>query len=396
MEGTPLTIQSNDFYTLNEKFEMGEMSKIFFSSAGAMTFFVCISVYLFGDMSIYSAVVSSTMRDVMCDKNDTNNSTINSTILLGLPCWGDSDLTRFQVYRICQVIFTLCMAPWVFFNLSKTKHLQFVTLTFRVLAFSIMISIATYRIVYPEDPSHRPDPIKCNFTTVPLLIGSLIYAFMSQHSLPSILVPIQEKHKVFRIVSIDYFLITLLYLVLALTGIFAFNDLKALYTLNFIPADGSQQAFFFKFIEYFLGLFPVLTLTTTFPIVGVTLRNNLQTLFIDKNQIHTYNFFVRRMLFPIMVVIPPFLITFNTEDVSSLVSFTGCFAGNFIQYGFPIALVYFARKTCKSVIGSGIKNDYRSPFQSDYWIFLLIAWSCLSLILVSVEMFPKLFKNDSN
>jgi hypothetical protein len=387
IEGTPLTIQSNNFYTLNEKFEMGEMSKMFFSPVGAMAFFVFISVYLFGDMSIYSAVVSSTMRDVMCDKNFTNNATINATELLNLPCWSGYDVTRFHAYRMCQVTFTLCMAPWIFFNLSKTKHLQFVTLSFRVIAFTIMIGIATYRIIFPEDPANRPNPIEYNFTTVPFLIGSLVYAFMSQHSLPSILVPIQEKHKIYKIVTIDYILITLLYLTLALTGIFAFTNLDDLYTINFIPSDGSKQSLIFKFVEYFLALFPVLTLTTTFPIVAITLRNNLQTLFVDKSQIEAQNFFVRRMLFPLMAIIPPFIITFNTENVASLVSFTGCFAGNAIQYGFPLALVFFARKTCRNVLGCGVVNDFQSPFQSNFWIFLLIGWSCVSLVLVSMKLY---------
>ncbi len=221
------------------------------------------------------------------------------------------------------------MAPWIFFNLSKTKHLQFLTLSFRVLAFTIMISIATYRIIFPEDPNNRPNPIEYNIATVPFLIGSLIYAFMSQHSLPSILVPISEKHKIFKIITIDYLIVAVLYLTLALTGIFAFNELDDLYTINFIPSDGNQQ-FIFKFVEYFLALFPVLTLTTTFPIVAITLRNNLQTLFLDKSQVDSQNFFVRRMLFPLMAIIPPFIITFNTENVASLVSFTGCFAGMWI------------------------------------------------------------------
>lgn len=368
---------------------MGEMAKIFFTPVGAMTFFVCISVYLFGDMSIYSAVVSSTIRDVMCDKRNNLTSSMNSS----LPCWAGYEMTRFHAYRICQVIFTLCMAPWIFFNLSKTKHLQFITLSFRALAFSIMIGIATYRIIFPEDPNNRPNPIEYNITTVPFLIGSLVYAFMSQHSLPSILVPIQEKHKIFRIITIDYFLITFLYLTLALTGIFAFSKLEDLYTLNFIPSDGSQQAFILKFVEYFLALFPVLTLTTTFPIVAITLRNNLQTLFIENSQIEAQNFFVRRMLFPLMAIIPPFIITFNTENVESLVSFTGCFAGNFIQYGFPLALVYFARKTCRNVLGNGIVNDFASPFQSNSWILMLISWSCISLVLVSVKLYCE---NDNN
>jgi hypothetical protein len=382
-EDTPLTIQNNNFYTLNQKLEFGEMSKLFLPPTGSLMFYVCIAIYLYGDMSIYSVTVSSTLRDVICDKQ---NSSFNATELLKMPCFLDGTVNRFDAYRVCLIIFTLTMSPWVFFNVSKTKHLQFFTLSFRFVAFSIMIGIAIKRILYPSPDAVIPEPIAYDFTNVPFLIGSLIYAFMSQHSLPSLLVPIAEKDKISRIVFVDYLLITALYTVLALTGIFAFANVEDLYTLNFIPTD-ANQSIFFKIVEYFLALFPVFTLTTTFPIVGCTLRNNLQTLFVDTSQMNSQNFFVRRIIFPLMAVIPPFIITFNTENVRSLVSFTGCYAGAFIQYFIPIALVYYARRTCQNILGCGIINEFQSKFQSNFWLIMLFSWTCLSLIFVTIHMF---------
>lgn len=382
IENTPLTIQSNDFYTLNEKVELGEMSTIFFPSAGSMMFYICIAVYLYGDLSIYSAAVSKTLRDVICDM--TANGT-NTTSFLEEPCWSDKTTTKFDMYRICIIFFTLLMSPWVFFNVSKTKYLQFMTLSFRWLSFAIMISIACYRILFPPDDVPLPDPPKANISAIPFLIGSCIYSFMSQHSLPSLLVPIKEKHKIARIVSLDYFLIALLYLVLALTGIFAFSKLEDLYTLNFIPS-GDQPAVF-KGVEYFLTLFPVFTLTTSFPIIAITLRNNLQTLFVDKHQMHSQNYFVRQMAFPLMAIIPPFVITFNTENVESLVSFTGCYAGAMIQYIIPVALVYCSRKTCKNILGEGIVNEFKSRFQHNGWLVLIFAWTCISIVINTIKFF---------
>lgn len=386
-ENTPLTIHSDEFYSLDEKVELGEMSTIFFPAAGSIMFYVCIAVYLFGDLSIYSAAVSTTLRDVICDHNVTVNHTMpNASYIMEEPCWGGHFATRFDVYRICLIFFSILMSPWVFFNVSKTKYLQFITLSFRLISFFIMISIASYRIVFPVDDFDVPDRPKANFAAVPLLIGSCIYSFMSQHSLPSLLVPIKEKHKIAKILSLDYFLITLLYLTLALTGIFAFADLKDLYTLNFIPTD-NQESIVFESVEYFLALFPVLTLTTSFPIIAITLRNNLQTLFVNKHQLHSQNYFVRNLAFPLMAIIPPFLITFNTENVQSLVSFTGCYAGACIQYLIPIALVYHSRKTCKNIIGEGIVNEFRSRFQSNGWLVMIFSWACISLIFVTINFF---------
>jgi hypothetical protein len=392
VENAPLTVQSNEFYTLDEKVELGEMSSIFFPPIGAVMFYICIAIYLYGDLSIYSAVVSKSLRDVICDKNTTiNNTAVNASMLLEEPCWAGKMATRFDIYRICLIFFSFMMSPWVFFNVSKTKYLQFMTLSFRWISFAIMISIAFFRIISPPDDIVIPDPPMVNFAKVPVLIGSCIYSFMSQHSLPSLLVPIKEKNKIGKIVSLDYFLITMLYLILALTGIFAFDKLKDVYTLNFIPIDG--QPMFYEGVEYFLALFPVLTLTTSFPIIAITLRNNLQTLFVEKNSINSQNFLVRKMIFPLMAIIPPFIITFNTENVESLVDFTGCYAGACIQYLIPIALVYSSRKTCANIIGQGIVNDFRSRFQSNNWLVMIFTWTCISLIFSTYNLF--ILKTDT-
>lgn len=387
IENSKSVVVPTDFYTLDEKVELGEMSTIFFSSSGAMAVYLCLAVYLFGDLSIYCAALSTTLRDVICDRNTTNaNVLINETILRNEPCWNGYDPTRFDIYRLCLMFFFVLMSPWVFFNVSKTKYLQFTTLSFRWLSFAIMIYIACYRIVFPPDGEIMPTPPKANIHAIPFLIGSSIYAFMSQHSMPSILVPIKEKHKIARILSLDYFLIAALYLILAMTGIFAFSKLEDLYTLNFIPKSNSGPILV-EGIDYFLSLYPILTLTSSFPLVAITLRNNLQTLFVEKHHFETRNIFVRRIIFPLAAVIPPFIITFNTENVQSLVSYTGCYGGAVIQYVIPVALVYYSRRTCKNILGEGIVNEFRSRFQSILWLIMLLTWTCVSLILVSINMF---------
>lgn len=44
---------------------MGEMAGIFFNDFGRILFFLCLAIYLYGDLSIYSAVVAKTLRDVI-------------------------------------------------------------------------------------------------------------------------------------------------------------------------------------------------------------------------------------------------------------------------------------------------------------------------------------------
>lgn len=245
-----------------------------------------------------------------------------------------------------------------------------------------MISIALKLLITEGAKGH---PVSMNIYGLPALFGACVYSFMCHHSLPSLLAPIRDKKAVRRILCIDYIVICFIYILLAMTGIFAFERLQDLYTLNFIPDqtdDHSFRAELLVVIDYFLALFPVFTLSASFPIIAITLRNNLRTLFLDMSRFDSYNFFVKRILFPLMAVVPPFAITYFTESLTSLVAFTGSYAGAGIQYIIPIALVYNARNTCRELLGSGVVNDYQSPFRSVYWLAFVLLWAlgCISLV----------------
>lgn len=222
---------------------------------------------------------------------------------------------------------------------------------------------------------------------IPSLFGACVYSFMCHHSLPALVAPIANKSVLNRFLALDYILIALFYLLLALTGAFAFEHLDDLYTLDFGPrASGDcskSDNIFMLLIEYFLALFPVFTLSTSFPIIAITLRNNLQSLFLDEDT--TYNLCLRKLVFPFLAVIPPYLIAMSTKDLSILVGITGSYAGAGIQYLIPTLLVYYARQETNKVIGLGVVNKFASPFSGRCWLFFVVIWAIACMILVSVN-----------
>lgn len=382
MEQTPLFSHRSRYYLLDNKIELGEMAGLFFSDFGRILFYLCIAIYLYGDLSIYSAAVAKTFRDILCVANGTGNSTSDS--LDSEMCWTNHSLSRLDVYRLALIGFLMLLGPFTFFNVQKTKYLQMCTVCFRWIAFSIMISIALQRII-ANGPAARP--AAANIVGIPSLFGACVYSFMCHHSLPSLIAPIKDKKQIKSLLSCDYALICVFYLLLAITGAFAFANLEDLYTLNFVPSPDQGSSVFLKIIEYFLALFPVFTLSASFPIIAITLRNNLQTLFLDMSRIDTYNFFQRRIIFPLLAITPPIVVTFFTDSLTSLVGFTGSYAGTGIQYLIPVTLVYSARKTCTDLLGQGIINEYRSPFRHIGWLIFVILWSCACVILVTVNFF---------
>lgn len=371
------------YYVIRDKIEMGQMASIFFNRFGTILFYLCFAIYLYGDLSIYGAAVAKSLADVACTYLPTNltcNDTIPDTEL----CWDGFVINRLDAYRIFLTTFVLSLGPFVFFNVQKTKYLQLLTSVMRWLAFTIMIVYALKNLIV-HGP--RGDPPIASLTGVPSLFGACVYSFMCHHSLPALVSPIENKSKLNRFLALDYTLIAFFYLLLALTGIFAFEHLDDLYTLDFGPRGSGDCSksnnFFMLLIEYFLALFPVFTLSTSFPIIAITLRNNLQSLFLNEDT--SYNLCLRKLVFPILAVIPPYLIAMSTKDLSILVGITGSYAGAGIQYLIPTFLVYYARQRTNKVIGLGVVNKFASPFSGKCWLIFVVVWAIACMILVSVN-----------
>ncbi|XP_012061431.1 PREDICTED: transmembrane protein 104 homolog [Atta cephalotes] len=392
-EDTPLVAPSSTspscldttcrYYIICDKIEMGQMASIFFNRFGTTLFYLCFAIYLYGDLSIYGAAIAKSLADVACTylpKNLTCNDTVPDTEL----CWEGPMFTRLDVYRIFLTMFVLLLGPFVFFNVQKTKYLQLLTSVMRWLAFTIMI-IYAIKNLFVHGP--RGDPPIANLAGIPSLFGACVYSFMCHHSLPALVTPIVNKSKLSQFLALDYTLIAFFYLLLALTGIFAFQRLDDLYTLDFGPRGlgncSKSDNIFMLFMEYFLALFPVFTLSTSFPIIAITLRNNLQTLFLKEDT--SYNLCFRKLVFPVLAIIPPYLIAIITKDLSILVGITGSYAGAGIQYLIPTFLVYYARQKTNKIIGLGVMNKFASPFSGRCWLVFVVVWAVTCMILVSVN-----------
>ncbi|XP_068973834.1 transmembrane protein 104 homolog isoform X1 [Bombus flavifrons] len=370
------------YYVIRDKIEMGQMASIFFNKFGTTLFYLCFAIYLYGDLSIYGAAVAKTLADVVCTHQPAN-FTCNSTIPDTEPCWEEFALDRADAYGMFLTIFILLLGPFVFFNIQKTKYLQLLTSGMRWLAFTIMIVYALKNLIIH---GAQGDPPAANIMGIPSLFGACIYSFMCHHSLPALIAPIANKSTLTRSLALDYLLIASFYLLLALTGAFAFEHLDDLYTLDFSPRGSGDCSksnnIFIILIEYFLSLFPVFTLSTSFPIIAITLRNNLQSLFLSDDTSHLC---LRKIVFPILAILPPYMIAMSIKDLSILVGITGSYAGAGIQYLIPTFLVYYARQKTNRLIGLGVVNKFASPFSSNCWLIFVIIWAIACMILVSVN-----------
>lgn len=127
----------------------------------------------------------------------------------------------------------------------------------------------------------------------------------------------------------------------------------------------SESDTWFEFgIHYFLSLFPVFTLSTNFPIIAITLSNNLKSLCLTEGRLYSY--WTRTLLFPLLALIPPTCVAMATHSLEFLVGVTGSYAGAGIQYVVPAALVFYARQVIL------LKASKREETEINYKVFFSV------------------------
>jgi len=212
---------------------------------------------------------------------------------------------RLKFANICRVVavFYVYIPWWVFSGCFFA-------------AFLLMIMLAIIRLSKGEGEGNPP---VVNLNGMTNLFGACVYAFMCHHSLPQLATPVRNKSTIYRLFGLDYLLILLFYILICFTAVFTFADIQDLYTLNFGPEAASSTSNPITtcvVVQYFLALFPVFTLCTSFPIIGITLRNNLKTLFrLICNVDTSFPWLVDRVGFPLLTVTVPFAIAFVTTNV---------------------------------------------------------------------------------
>lgn len=336
---------SPPLFEIEEKFEMGYLSEMFLGSVGSTFFYAVLCLYLYGDLAIYAVSVATTLEQAVGASHQISYYSF---------LWG----------------FIMFIGPFCFFNFQKTTYLQMFTMVMRNSAMVLMIVLTLLDIAnghrVPTDQLILWDTDKAKE-----LLGMAVFAFMCHHSVPSIILPLADKRKTLQVVLVDY-VIVLLY-----CGIIVFSAvlnkpasaILPLYTLNF--SDHSVTV-----LAKFLSLYPVFTLSSNFPLICITLRNNLMALFpVSKSLIFS------QQIFTLVALMPPVVIAVFTHDVGQLVALTGSFAGLAIMFVTPGLLALYSRnKLDKSVPHWRQMHHHKSPFQSNAWVYLTLAFAAFVLM----------------
>lgn len=414
---------TSKWYDITVQKELIDMARMFLPSHWLNFASITLSIYLYGDLVIYSAAISKSLRDVTCSSTN-DSSTSHDT------CWiifNDYIISRSATYRIYVIAILFTIAPFAYFNAKKTTLIQFATSACRWLAFLSMIILTSIILALGQG---KGSPVTANLTGVPNLFGVCVYSFMCHHSLPLLITPIRRKEKsLYTVITSDYLLILFFYLLLSFTAVYTFDDLQQIYTLNFQKSSSSSFDIIKSvyILQYFLPLFPVFTLGSSFPIIAITLQKNLA--FIIKPSLISLvnrqstdqleqslvqvssastdagestslsprvNFWIDRIILPTLAVVPPVLMALITEDLTFWVNIVGSYAGVAVQYVTPGLIILYGRAKLKehtievqSESAARIRDKLKSPFSRSAWIWITFSWSILIWLLVTINYILK-------
>jgi len=355
-----------NIFEIKQRVEMGLMSELFLGQIGQKLFYIILIIYLFGDLAIYAAAIPTSLSAVI------------SEISIG-----SLKINNYNVYYVYLILFSTFIIPFSLFNFQKTKYLQLFTVGTRNIALISMI-ILGFIFIGQKDVRTNFPLIKIG--GVPSFIGVSIYAFMCHHSLPSIITPIKDKGKLTQTLIIGFIFIYCTYGILCLSALWAFGTepsgskyaIQQLYTLNFFyePAP----------IADFLALYPVFTLSTNFPLIAITLRNNVMNLITYGENSNWKRW--RQIIFSLICTLPPIGIAFIVRDVDFLVSITGSYAGIFIMLILPAFLLIFSRKKIAQLTTE--INPHKSPVGHIIIIYCVLLISFLFIGVVTYNHIAQL------
>uniref|UniRef100_A0A914H0D6 Amino acid transporter transmembrane domain-containing protein n=1 Tax=Globodera rostochiensis TaxID=31243 RepID=A0A914H0D6_GLORO len=372
----------NSDYDISMRVEISEMAHLFLGQSGTVFSYLVLTVYLFGDLAVYSTTVPKSLMNVICSSVNVSSAVTSSNT----PCHPHANdlfhaISRFAVYRICIFAFLVFCLPMILMGMTRTKWLQLATTLSRWTAFLLMIVLATTQLIH-NGPKGSPEP--ANLHGFGSLFGVAVYAFMCHHSIPGLITPIRNKEHLSAKLTSVYALVYLFYCAISMTGSFTFENVQDIYTINFLHDD--QTAITLCNNIRVLG-----TLLDRCKRVGGVDRANASAVGeereallgdfpnaphqMDNNSSHLPHFSPLATLslphsllykfkhfgIPFLVVTLPALISFITDNVLLLASITGSFPGVGVQFVLPAFLILGARRTLSARLGGLSSVPVHSP-----------------------------------
>ncbi|KAL0205002.1 hypothetical protein P9112_000309 [Eukaryota sp. TZLM1-RC] len=359
---TKLMVKNQQPFHLNRRIEYSKLSDVLFPPFLRLLFSTIFLLYFLLDLVVYATGVPVAVVQIFGD----------SVSVFGFT------FTGMNLHRLIIVVFGLIITPLSLADYQKTKVLQRITLVLRICAFYTMIYLGFVFIFRGEGTPREHIPV-FKWKKLPLLFGGTTYSMMCHHSLASTITPLKDHKDASTVLRRAFALMATSYVLLCSSAVFAFSSphlpdhcdntpgvpcrIQTLYLQNFASYDH-------PFVSWMLLLFPLFIFITLYPLIVMTLRNNLEQFLPFKPDSK-----LSRPFCNAFSLVVPLSIGLMTTSLKTVISLVGTFAGSWIMLGFPCLFVLYARRRARLEFPSSFRfNTLGSSFESKFWVFLVLGF----------------------
>lgn len=246
-----------------KELEVTDLAAEFLGPAGRLTYQASLTALTFVGLMAYSQVFMDTMTQQLLP---------SASYALALP-----------------LLFALIVVPLSCMDLAEQVHVQVAMSALRFLALGILLLGTTVALflrtssdtlpsssiasLHPQQPLPlmRWQGLGCVLTTA-------IFSQLFQHSVPGLIRPLspEDKKQVPAIFRAALATTSLLYIAIGCTAVSYFGDsLEQSVNLNFIGFDWGTGSGIAQALAMIVVLFPALDTLSVFPLIAITLGNNL-------------------------------------------------------------------------------------------------------------------------
>jgi len=381
------------------KFDFTALFDMFAGWKGKAICQLTVDCYCYGALWAYCAVFSSSVASLFfqfglnktCDIYDHPSAYCNLT------------------YYICLLIYAVITITFACRDMAEQATVQLIMTCYRFFAFEVMLLTVVIAMFHPNphSPGKFSELPTVDWTGFGIMVTSGAVALNLHYNIPDIVKPSRNKRNLVTITSLAQITAFLFYVFIGvLCAAYFQKDTSPLVTLNWQEYTGrgggwggstSDRPWYAIMVQLFVMLFPVFDMLTVFPLVAITLGDNIYAALPLSLKDRFAGEVLRKRLVIIcrlVASVPPVVAAAALGKLDKIFSFVGLF-GFLLELIFPGLLHLLSSRYCWNLWGAGSeKTPYSHPvFSKFYLVYITLFFGSTALLLAILNFItPKLFE----
>ncbi|BFU22189.1 amino acid transporter, putative [Entamoeba histolytica HM-1:IMSS-B] len=355
-----------------------KMGNIYFGVVGKRTVISVLSFFCIGALWAYSSIFSSTTTLLLWKYIFPKYGTCSANIGI----WGWFDHCHIT-YIFSLLFYSMLVLPMSFMEIAEQAFVQKFLTMYRFAAIFLMIFTSFISLLY-RSPSYSDDDIidplaLFNLNGFGAAFSVISVSLACHHNIPESVAPLQDKRKLKKLIFITLLSATIIYITLGVIGALCFGKKTVSpITTNWLEYTGCDGGFgicqdhkirwYGYVIQITILMFPLVNLTSEYPLVSATLASNISQLSSENTSKVSFSS-------KCLAAFPPLLLAMIKADLSKIFGFTGIF-GFVLILILPSMFQIFSKKTYKLQFGKKASTTIYSGVYSTSklaWCVLIIS-----------------------